>query len=125
MRACSATLSRKHLPSTSISLFRLEATLEDLAILDGADFIHEGCYFDLILCSWTLFHLCDPLGTLLQLRGLLEPDGVLLANGVWFHVETPAGGPAGLETGSAGAMKQLLDRFFPMLVGDVVVLGMI
>lgn len=89
--------------------------LEDLAVLHGLDFIRNGELFDLILCSWTLLHLCDPLGTLLQLRSLLHPEGILLSNGLWFHVK-PSGSE--VEEGSMEAMQQLLARLPPSLQHD-------
>lgn len=83
--------------------------LEGLATT-AADFVQQGMVFDLILCSWTLFHLCDPLGTVLQLRALLDPDGAILANGAYFYVEdTP------YEAGSIAAME----HFFGMLSPEV------
>jgi len=75
--------------------------LEDIAVTGAADFIRERKQFDVILCSWTLFHLCDPLGTLLQLRCILDPDGILVANGAYFHFEGD-----GLEAGTVAAIKQ-------------------
>eukprot|EP00729_Bicosta_minor_P015081 gene15081-26335_t len=45
------------------------------------DFVRDNVKFDLIVCSWTLRHLCDPLGTLELLSEMLFPDGgVLLGN---------------------------------------------
>lgn len=63
--------------------------LEDLVSCEAADFVHEGRLFDVIYCSWTLFHLADPLGTLMQLRQILAPQGVLLVNGAYLHFEDP------------------------------------
>ncbi|CAK9048667.1 unnamed protein product [Durusdinium trenchii] len=63
--------------------------LEDITLAD-VDFVKEGQLFDLILCSWTLFHLCDPLGTLLQLRQFLDREGVMLVNGAYLHFELPS-----------------------------------
>jgi len=40
--------------------------LEDLLLCDQADFIAEGRRFNLIVASWTMLHLADPLGTLTQ-----------------------------------------------------------
>ena len=37
----------------------------------------RGRRFDVMFCSWTLFHLADPLGTLMQLRQLLAPEGAV------------------------------------------------
>ena len=64
--------------------------LEDLTSADAADFVREAISFDLILCSWTLFHLCDPLGSLLQLRRFLDKDGVMLVNGAYLYFQSPS-----------------------------------
>merc|ERR1719164_101421 len=53
--------------------------LEDVARC-GATAFGAARRFDLIVCSWTLIHLADPLGTLEALGALLAPGGVLLAN---------------------------------------------
>ena len=53
--------------------------LEDVARC-GATAFGARRRFDLIVCSWTLIHLADPLGTLEALCALLAPGGVLLAN---------------------------------------------
>lgn len=62
---------------------------EDLVSCEAADFVRDGRRFDVIFCSWTLFHLADPLGTLMQLRQVLAPEGVLLVNGAYIHFEHP------------------------------------
>eukprot|EP00439_Symbiodinium_sp_Y106_P075747 s2723_g15.t1 len=84
--------------------------LENLKEVDTADFIREGIEFDLILCSWTLFHLCDPLGTLEQLYRCLAPEGLLLANGAYMHFEAP-----GNEEGSIPAFEAFCARLAPEL----------
>ncbi|CAE7339499.1 Slc24a1 [Symbiodinium natans] len=84
--------------------------LESLAEVREADFIRHGVAFDLILCSWTLFHLCDPLGTLEQLGGCLGPEGLLLANGAYLHIEA-----AGHAAGSVGAFEAFCARLAPAL----------
>ena len=52
--------------------------------------------FDLIVCSWTMRHVCDPLGTLEALSELLAPGGTLLANQLYAPVlsANSAGGTA-------------------------------
>jgi len=90
--------------------------LERCLTATAADFICERCKFDLILCSWTCLHLCDVLGTLVQLRSLLAEDGVLLANEVYLHV---ASVPGGVEPGSVAAMEALLVRLAPGLEYDL------
>lgn len=58
--------------------------------------IHEVVHsskFDLIVCSWTMRHLCDPLGTLEALSQLLAPDGVLVANQIYAPVIRSGGAP--------------------------------
>lgn len=62
---------------------------QDLVSCEAADFVRDGRRFDVIFCSWTLFHLADPLGTLMQLRQVLAPEGVLLVNGAYIHFEHP------------------------------------
>ena len=47
--------------------------------------------FDLIVCSWTLRHCADPLGTLEQYANLLRVGGVLLANQLWLPFEGESG----------------------------------
>ena len=42
--------------------------------------------FDLIVASWTMLHLVDPMGTLMQLHALLAPGGVLLCNYCYAHI---------------------------------------
>eukprot|EP00933_Yihiella_yeosuensis_P046914 TRINITY_DN42535_c0_g1_i1.p1 TRINITY_DN42535_c0_g1~~TRINITY_DN42535_c0_g1_i1.p1 ORF type:complete len:307 (-),score=59.33 TRINITY_DN42535_c0_g1_i1:16-936(-) len=84
--------------------------LESLLEVMHADFVKENQLFDLILCSWTLFHLCDPLSTLLQLKAVLDPGGVMLANGAYFHVDCD-----GFEAGSVDAMKTFFKRISPDL----------
>merc|ERR1711988_404359 len=59
---------------------------EDIASCHEADFISEGRRFDLIVASWTMLHLADPLGTLVQLYGLLGHRGVLLVNFCYAHI---------------------------------------
>eukprot|EP00435_Cladocopium_sp_Y103_P031413 s559_g7.t4 len=75
--------------SESVSGSSTEGLEEDLVSCEAADFVHEGRLFDVIYCSWTLFHLADPLGTLMQLRQILAPQGVLLVNGAYLHFEDP------------------------------------
>ena len=58
--------------------------IEDVLSCGAADFVQQGTRFDLIVCSWTLRHCADPLGTLEQLANLLHVGGVLLANQVWL-----------------------------------------
>eukprot|EP00927_Polykrikos_kofoidii_P043283 TRINITY_DN37339_c0_g1_i1.p1 TRINITY_DN37339_c0_g1~~TRINITY_DN37339_c0_g1_i1.p1 ORF type:complete len:309 (-),score=58.23 TRINITY_DN37339_c0_g1_i1:209-1135(-) len=91
-----------------------QCLVEKLLVAE-VDFIREGQTFDLIVCSWTLLHLCDPLGTLLQLRQLLADGGILLANEFFFHVEGH-----GVESGSREAMDVALTRFLPSLEYEVV-----
>jgi hypothetical protein len=43
--------------------------------------------FDLIVSSWTLRHLVDPLGTIWRLYNLLNPNGLLLAEGFYLYLE--------------------------------------
>lgn len=88
--------------------------LEHLATATAADFVEEGRPFDLILCSWTLFHLCDPLGALLQMRALLDRQGTLLVNGVYFHFEG-----ASCEGGGVDAMKLFLAQLGPEVECDI------
>jgi hypothetical protein len=40
-----------------------------------ADFIQNSIKFDLIVASWTIFHLCDPFGCVIQLYELLSKNG--------------------------------------------------
>ena len=47
--------------------------------------------FDLIVCSWTLRHCADPLGTIEQLCNLLCLGGILLANQIWLPFEGNSG----------------------------------
>merc|ERR1719263_798940 len=70
--------------------------LEDVARC-GATAFGARRRFDLIVCSWTLIHLADPLGTLEALCALLAPGGVLLANEACADVGPPARGGAPLE----------------------------
>merc|ERR1719263_1455878 len=65
--------------------------LEDVARC-GATAFGARRRFDLIVCSWTLIHLADPLGTLEALCALLAPGGVLLANEACADVGPPKRG---------------------------------
>ena len=52
------------------------------------DFIREGVKFDLIVASWTMLHLVDSLGTLVQLWDLLDPNGgQFVGNQFCAHVD--------------------------------------
>ena len=64
--------------------------IESAWFCDG--FVGDGACrpprFDLIVCSWTLRHCADPLGTIEQLCNLLHVGGVLLANQVWLSFDS-------------------------------------
>lgn len=60
--------------------------LEDIAACHESDFIAEGRKFDVIIASWTMLHLADPLGTLVQLYPLLVQGGVILGNFCYAHI---------------------------------------
>ena len=65
--------------------------IEDVLNCDAASFVHVCERFDLIVCSWTLRHCADPLGTLEQYANLLRVGGVLLANQFWLPFEGESG----------------------------------
>ena len=46
--------------------------------------------FDLIVSSWTLRHLVDPLGTLRRIYNLLSVNGLFLTDSAPFHLEGDA-----------------------------------
>lgn len=60
--------------------------LEDICACSGADFVGAQQQFDLIVASWTMLHLADPMGTLVQLYTFLAPQGILLANFCYAHI---------------------------------------
>ena len=57
--------------------------LEEIAECE-VDFVEER--FDIVVGSWTMLHLADPLGTLVQLYSLLAPQGLLLLNFCYAHI---------------------------------------
>merc|ERR1712054_189692 len=63
-----------------------EFPLEDLKVCHEADFVGGRVLFDLIVGSWTMLHLADPLGTLVQLYSMLAPAGILLVNFCYAHI---------------------------------------
>jgi len=70
----------------------LHAFPAELLHQSACDFVREGRAFDLVVASWTLRHLCEPLGTLEFLSERLAPGGVLLGNELFAPV-----GDGGLE----------------------------
>lgn len=44
------------------------------------DFVESATRFDLIFCSWTALHLCDPFGLLVQLYDMLDVNGIVVVN---------------------------------------------
>merc|ERR1719152_762364 len=78
--------------------------LEDVARC-GATAFGARRRFDLIVCSWTLIHLADPLGTLEALCALLAPGGVLLANEACADVGPPAAARRSRRSPAAAARR--------------------
>ena len=64
--------------------FKLENLKESLNKKDMFIEQHEG--FDLIVASWCLRHLTDPLGTMVQAYNLLKPERLMLFDGFGFSV---------------------------------------
>lgn len=91
--------------------------IEDVLSCGAADFVQQGQTFDLIVCSWTLRHCADPLGTLEQLANLLRVGGVILANQLWLPFAGESGrwddepalrrGIAALNSGATGVSLEL------------------
>lgn len=75
---------KKNITLHQFSNFKLENISEEFKRLN----INLDNKFDLIVSNWTLKHLVDPVGTLLQLYTLLSPEkGKLLANGFNIGIE--------------------------------------
>mmetsp|Transcript_42849 Transcript_42849/g.82013 ORF Transcript_42849/g.82013 Transcript_42849/m.82013 type:complete len:896 (+) Transcript_42849:82-2769(+) len=70
------------------------------------DFVESATRFDLIFCSWTALHVCDPFGLLVQLYDMLDVDGIVVTN--MFFAVTPLG--------QVGVLEDLLERGYDVCV---------
>lgn len=72
-------------PCCSLKIYQ-QFPLEDIATCCEADFVASQCKFDLVVASWTMLHLADPMGTLQQLYSFVAPGGILLVNFCYAHI---------------------------------------
>eukprot|EP00927_Polykrikos_kofoidii_P039369 TRINITY_DN33775_c0_g1_i1.p1 TRINITY_DN33775_c0_g1~~TRINITY_DN33775_c0_g1_i1.p1 ORF type:complete len:905 (+),score=163.00 TRINITY_DN33775_c0_g1_i1:40-2715(+) len=70
------------------------------------DFVESATRFNVIFCSWTALHLCDPFGLLVQLYDLLDVDGIVVTN-MFF---------AQAVFGQVGVLEDMFERGYDVCV---------